>query len=174
MIPEDVQAALDAQTAAIAALTAELADLKTKVPTLEELPFQQSLQRFDGKDQITGNWAWTFFVAPIKCKVLSVALLPEYQSIGGSDSNYWRFTLQKGAGTSWVDVAQRSTQNTGPIAGGSIQQRKPWTFDAAAWGDATLQAGQAMRIAFAPFGNIATTAPVEFPLALAGRYAPVA
>lgn len=175
MIPEDVQAALDSQAAAIAALTADLATLKTQVPTLEEQVFEQSLQRFDGKDQITANWAWTFFHAPFKCKVLSVALLPEYQNIGASDTNYWRFTLQKGSGPSgWLDVAQRSTQNTGAIAGGSMQQRKPWTFDAASWGDATLQPHQAMRIAFAAFGNIATSNPIEFPMLLSGRYAPVA
>lgn len=175
MTPEDVQANVDALAAQVSTIAADLATTKSQIPTLEELIFEASLARFNGADQITGSPAWSFFYAPIKCRVLSVACFWEYLTIGGSDTNYWRLTLQKGSDVAgWVDVAQRSTQNNGAIANGGINNREPWTFDSAAWSDATLQAGQAMRVAFSPIGNIGTTNPITFPLLLSGRYTPVA
>lgn len=158
MTPEDVQA--------------ELALTKTQTPTLEELLFTQSLQRFNGADSITGSPAWTFFVAPIKCKILSVALMWEYLNIPVSDTSYWRLTLQKGEAVGgWTDVAARSTQNTGANANGGIVARKAWTFDAAAWGDGVLLPGQGMRIAFSPTGSPPA---LTFPVCLTGRYSPFA
>lgn len=166
---------LEELEAAYLALAAEVADLKTKTPTLEEMVFEQCLPRFNGSDQITGTPAWSFFVAPIKCRVLSVAFFWEYLNVGGGNANYWRLTLQKGNDlVGWADVAQRSTQTTGAIANGGIDNRVAWTFDAATWSDATLLPGHAMRVSFAPFGNIATTAPITFPVTVAGRYTPVA
>lgn len=153
-------------------LAAELAALKEQVPSLEELQFSTVVPCWNnGVDKFASATAMTLLVAPIPLKVLSVALSFEYWSLAANDSAYWKMTLNKGSGTSFADVATRTTQNTGANANGPIVARKAWTFDAAAWGDAELAAGDLLRMTASPVGSPA--ADFDLPYTATIRYRPL-
>lgn len=139
-------------------LAAELEAVKASTPTLEELPFSFLVPCWNnGIDKLTSANAMTFLVAPIPLRVLSIALSFEYMNLPASDTAYWTLTAKKGSNPGgWTDVAARSTQNTGALANGGIVSRSKWTFDAAAWGNADLAAGDLLRVDFVPSGSVAS------------------
>jgi hypothetical protein len=152
-------------------LAADLATLKTQVPIHEELLFSTILPCWNNAvDKLTNANAISLLVAPIPLRVLSCALSFEYWSLAASDSAYWTMTLSRGNTSGYTDIAARSTQNTGANANGGITARKAWTFDAAAWGDAELAAGDLLRLTVAPTGTVAAW---DMPVTATIRYRPL-
>jgi hypothetical protein len=153
-------------------VAADLEAVKGATPTAEELLFSTLVPCWNGPlDKLTGANAMTFLVAPIQLRVLSIAFSFEYWSLPPSDTNFWTMTAKKGSNTTtWDVVATRSTQNTGANANGGVTARKAWTFDAAAWGDADLAAGDLLRVDFAPTGSPAA---LDMPFTCTIRYRPL-
>ena len=156
-------------------LAAEVAALKTQVPTLEEQLFSTVIPCWNnGADKIEGPTAVTLLVAPIPLRVLSVAFSWEYWTLAASDTRFWRAELNKGTGPGGFTVfATRSTQITGAHAGGGVTARKAWTFDAAAWtpGGADLAAGELLRVTASPIGDPLSS--WDLPMTATIRYRPL-
>lgn len=152
-------------------LAADLEAVKTSTPTLEEQMFSTLVTTWNNaQDKLTTANAMTFLVAPIPLRVLSIGLSFEYLNLPASDTAYWTMTAKRGSNaTAWTDVAKRSTQNTGANANGGITARKAWTFDAAAWADASLAAGDLLRIDFAPTPT-GSVAALDLPFTCTIRY----
>lgn len=153
-------------------LEAEVAALKTQVPTLEDLLFSTTIPCWNNAaDKISGPTAVTLLVAPFPLRVLSVALSWEYWNLSASDSNYWKADLSSGTGPGGFTIfATRTTQNTGTNANGAVAARRAWTFDAAAWGSSDLDAGDLLRVTATPVGNPATD--WDLPMTATIRYRP--
>lgn len=153
-------------------LAAELEAVKSSTPTLEELTFSVLVPCWNnGADRIANANAMTFLVSPIPVRILAIALSWEYWSIPASDTNFWTLTARKGSnGTSWTSIASRATRNTGADANGGVTARKAWTFDAAAWGNSDLSAGDLLRIDFVPTGN---PADLDMPFTVSVQYRPL-
>ena len=150
-------------------LAADLETVKGSTPTLEDLLFSTVVPCWNNAaDKLTGANAMTLLVAPIKLRVLSIALSWEYWSLAASDVNYWTLTVKKGSNPAgWTTIATRTTQNTGANANGAVAARSAWTFDAAAWGDADLNIGDLLRVDFAPTGSVAA---LDLPFTATIRY----
>lgn len=150
-------------------VAADLETVKGSTPTLEDLLFSMVVPCWNNAaDKLTSANAMTFLVAPIKVRVLSIALSWEYWSLGASDTAYWTMTAKKGNNAAgWATLATRSTQNTGGVANGGIAARTAWTFDAAAMGDADLNVGDLLRVDFAPTGSVAA---LDLPFTATIRY----
>lgn len=150
-------------------LAAELEQVKTSTPTLEEQLFSQMVPCWNnGVDRLSNANAMTFLVAPIPLRVLSISMSWEYWSIAASNTNYWTLTARKGNNSAgWGVIAARSTQSTGGNANGPVAARTAWTFDGASWGDADLAAGDLLRIDFAPTGS---PADLDMPFTITVRY----
>lgn len=140
----------DELAAQIAALAADLGVTRTQVPTFEELP--PTSIRFD--KTITGALRLNLLAANRPLCVLGAALGFDYYDLAASDSSYWTFILEHGNDVSgFPDIATRSTQNTGSNANGPIQQRTPWVFDAAAWFNPVVAAGEVLTLNCFPTGG---------------------
>jgi hypothetical protein len=153
-------------------LTAD--DLATQVPSIEELwaVCEVSCLTVGGISAVSRasgfrKTVWVGGAAPVA--ILGLYLAFEYWSQPASDSAYWTFRADIGAGGSYVACAQRSTRNTGPDANGAITARVPWTFDAAAWGPSIVTAGQIMTLNIWPTG---TPPAILLPMSVGVRYAP--
>jgi hypothetical protein len=137
-------------------LAAQVAALQESVPTMEDLLFSTTVPCWGSSTpsvSITGSTRITLLVAPIPVRILSVAVSPEYQTLAASDVSFWTAALERGSGGSFPDLAIRSTQATGANANGGLAQRTPWTFDAAAWVDTDLAAGDLLTVNWYPAGS---------------------
>lgn len=152
-------------TRSIDEVDADLQTLKTQVPTLEGLTQSVAFQTWTVGSAIvrtmTSSFRQCLFIAPVPCRVLSVAFAFEYFSIDASDTSYWQAGLEIGPSATWPDLALRTTQNTGPNANGPIAARTAWTFDAAAWQPSDLAAGQILACTWSPVGSPAA---LRFPM----------
>lgn len=151
-------------------LAAQVAALQESVPTLEDLLFSTTIPSWGSTTPactLTASTRLTLMVAPMPVRILSVALSPEYQTLAASDTAYWTAALERGSGGSFPDLAVRSTQATGPNAGGGLAQRAPWTFDAAAWAGADLAAGDLLTVNWYPTGGVAA---LQLPQTYTVRY----
>lgn len=153
-------------------VAADLAAFKEQVPTLEEQLCSMTVPCWNnGVDKISTATAMTLLVAPIPLRVLSCGLSFEYWNLAASDSAYWAMTLNRGdAAAGYLDVARRTTQNTGGDAGGGIVARTPWTFDGANWANADLAAGDLLRLTVSPAGSPAA---FDMPFTATIRYRPL-
>lgn len=157
LTPEDVQTNLDT--------------LKTQVPTIEEQIFSTCLATWNGDQMLSYSFIASIMVAPIAMRILSVGLVWDYFNQGVSDADYWKVTIRKGDNASgYADVATRATTNTGEISNGPIVARKAWTFDAAAWNDASLQPGNLLQLYFWRQG---APTDMRMPLTATVRYMPL-
>lgn len=159
----------------LASLQAEIDELKVSVPTLEELlltvTFQCWVSESGGTPTMSraSGFRMCLLTAPIPIKVLSVSVCWEYLNLPASDTSYWTGTLEIGTGPAgFPDVAQRSTRNTGATANGGVTARKPWTFDAAAWADSDMAAGEVLALNWSKTGGPAN---LSFPMIATVRYA---
>lgn len=151
-------------------LAAQVAALQESVPTLEDLLFSTTIPCWGSSTPsctITGSTRLTLMVAPMPVRILSVAMSPEYQTLAASDTAYWTCAIERGFAGSFPDLAIRSTQNTGANANGGLAQRTPWTFDAAAWTDTDLAAGDLLTANWYPTGAVAA---LGFPHTYTVRY----
>lgn len=153
--PDDVQANLD--------------QLKTEIPTLEEQMFSTCLATWNGDQYVNYDFIATLLIAPIRMRLLSLAMAWDYYNLPVSDTNYWRLRARIGdnSGT-YKYVAARSTQKTGAETNGGITARVAWTFDAAAWGNADMEPGDLLQLHCTQGG---TPAQMRFPATITARYA---
>lgn len=149
-------------------------ELATQVPSLEELWAVSEVSCLTVGPNLavsrTSGFRKTIWVggaAPVK--ILGLYLSFDYWSLPASDSAYWCFSADIGAGGSHSPCAKRCTRITGADANGGIVARTPWTFDGAAWGDSTLSAGQILSLNISPVGAVAA---ITFPMTVGIRYAP--
>lgn len=147
-------------------------ELAAQTPSLEELLTSTLVPCWNGPiDRLSTANAMTLLVAPIPLRILSVAISWEYWNLAASDTAYWSANLNKGTGpTGFASIATRTTQNTGANANGPVVARKPWTFDAAAWGNADLAAGELLRVTFSPAGTVND---LDMPFTVTTRYRPL-
>jgi hypothetical protein len=143
----------------LASLQAEIDTLKTQVPTLEDLFFSVPIESWKGSDDkpiclIPWSFRATLLVAPINVNVLSAALSFDYWTLPASSTTYWQAALEVGSGTSWTQVATKTTQPTDANANTGITARTPWTFDSATGPTPiAVQQGQLLAITWTPVGG---------------------
>jgi hypothetical protein len=155
LTPDDVQANLEV--------------VKLQVPTLEEQMFSTCMALWNGDQYVNYDFIASIFVAPIRLKILSMALVWDYFNQSASDSNYWRIRLRSGDNSApYKYIAARSTESTGAETNGPIAARVAWTFDAAAWGDASLEPGDLLQLHCTQGGN---PSDMRFPCTATVRYA---
>lgn len=160
-------------TTQVTQLRTDFDTLKGQVHTREEAVFQVSHTGWPVNGSIVQLLSTSFrfgmFVAPFPCKILSLAMVFDYWTIAASDTNYWQISLEKSSdGTTFPDIVNKSTQNTGALAGGGITGRKSWSLDSGAWGDATLNTGDVLDVLWTPHGSPAA---LKLPVLYTGRYA---
>jgi hypothetical protein len=162
---------------AVGLLAGRVTTLETSTPTLEEQLFSTVITTWNGSTTFTSGPRMTLMAAPFPLRVLGVDLSIEYSSLGsgqpaivGSNTNYWRLTLERGLPTgAFPDMASKTTQLTGAEAGGEILTRKAWSFDSANWnGDRDLDKGDLLCLLWADTGNPTT---VRLPMTATVRYA---
>lgn len=157
-------------------LAAQLGELQIQVPTIEDLICTVSIPGWSSSGgtlsaSLGSSTRFTLMTLNVPVRILSVAVSFEYFSLGASDTSYWTCFLEKGnEAAGFPDIAARSTQNTGANANGAIVKRTPWTFDAAAWGNADVAAGELLAVNWAPTGSVAN---LEFPVNYTIRYQPL-
>ncbi|GAB3667044.1 hypothetical protein GCM10027589_32570 [Actinocorallia lasiicapitis] len=135
-------------------LAAELAALKSRTPTLEELVFCVGIQSWVKGAEVGEATRFTLMAAPFPLRVLSVSVTFEYFSLAASETAYWSAVLEKGTGPKgFPDIAARTTRSKGADANGPITARVPWTWDAATAGDADLAAGELLAVNWTPVGS---------------------
>lgn len=151
-------------------LAAQIAALQAATPTLEEQLFSMTIPCWGSStpaSSITGSTRLTLMVVPIPLRILSVGISWDYLTIAPSDTVFWTCSLERGSGGLFPDLAVRSTQNTGANANGGISPRVPWTFDAAAWVNTDLAAGDLLTAIWDPTGSPAA---LKFPQTYTVRY----
>ena len=148
--------------------------VRVSTPTVEEQWFAFGVQGWvDASGAINrsvGGHRSTIMVAPKACRILSVVVSFEYFSCPKSDTAYWTLGLQKGSGTSFTDITNKSTQDTGAIANGDIVPRTAWWFDSGNWGDADMYSGQLLAVNFTRTGSAPN---ILYPAAYTVRYRPL-
>lgn len=156
-------------------LEAEVALLRTQVPTLEDQLFSTTIPcwRASGvpTSKITSGTMVTLMVAPIPLRILSVVFSFEYWNLTASDSNYWQARLARGSTTAFTTFATKTTQINGANANGGIVARKAWPMDSAAWGSADLAASDLLAFIATPFGDPASD--WDLPMTATIRYRPL-
>jgi len=162
---------------AVGLLTGRVDTLETSTPTLEEQLFSTVITSWNGATTFTSGPRMTLMVAPFPIRILGCDISIEYTTltsgqpaIVGSNTNYWRLTLERGLPTgSFPDIVSKTTQLTGAEAGGAIATRKCWSFDSGNWGaDRDLAKGDLFCLLWADTG---TPTAVRLPLTATVRYA---
>lgn len=155
-------------------LESELIQVKQTTPILEELCFSFGIQSWvDGNGAVTRsplNHRATIFIAPMACRILSASVSFEYWTCAANDTNFWEFSLEKGSGVSFPNIAYKTTQITGTNANGGILPRTAWTMDSANWGNADMAKGQLLAVNLARVGTPPT---IAYPAAWTVRYRPL-
>lgn len=168
---------LEELEAAYQLMAADLAEFKDQTPSLEDLVFANTICCWTNSTQtpirdITGAVWMTLMTAPIPLRVESVTLSWEYWNLTASDTSYWDAALAvRGPSTSfnYMEVAARTTQNTGANANGAVVARRAWSFDSAAWAPADLQVGDSLMLKPEPVGSPASN--WRLPMTATIRYA---
>lgn len=155
-------------------LEAEVLQIKQTTPILEELMFSFGVQSWiDGSGNVSRsplNHRITIGIAPFPMRVLSAEVSFEYWNCAASDTNYWEFSLEKGSGTSFPNIAFKTTQSTGANANGAIVARTAWSMESANWGDADMAKGQLLAV---NLSRIGTPPAIAYPAAWTVRYRPL-
>jgi len=171
---EELAAQVAALQAALEDQAAELESVRQTVPTSEQLLATATFPVWSGAvASISSDNRITLMVAPFPLRVLSVALSVEYGTVADSNTNYWTGTLESGTGpTGFPDIASKTTQSTGALAGGPINARVPWTWDSANWNAeaAVLAKGQLLCVNWVETG---TPPALRFPQVYTVRYSPL-
>lgn len=153
-------------------VNADLQDLKTKVPTLEEQIFTAAHVGWPTtSNTVTNKVTWehqgTLLIAEFPMKILSLSTVAEWWDCAASDTDYWQATVLALSPASWSTLAIRSTQITGANANGGVTRRVAWDFKAAPWADIVLNAGDLLAILWTPVGS---PGPKILPATYSGRY----
>jgi hypothetical protein len=160
---------LEELEAAVAALTARVAQIEVSTPTLEEQMFSLVIDDWSGNTTLTSPQRMTLMVAPWPVRILSVDLSFDYGNVTASNTNYWRAVLEKSeVGGAFPDITAKSTQATGGEANGSIIARRCWSFDSANWGNADIAKGQLLSLYWQEVG---VPPALKLPMAVTVRYA---
>lgn len=177
MTLEELEEAVGLLAVRVAEAESELSALQLSTPTLEEQLFSTVITSWNGATTFTSGPRMTLLAAPFPMRILGCDISIEYTTLGsgqpaivGSNTNYWRLTLERGLPSgSFPDMVSKTTQLTGAEAGGAISTRKCWSFDSGNWnGDRDLAKGDLLSLLWADTG---TPTPVRLPMVATVRYA---
>ena len=182
------------------ALTGYLNDLsqyQASTPTLEELVMAGGFDTINGQRGYSNVTTWPksadpqpigdafklgLFVAPFQMKINSCDLAWEYWDLAASDTNYWSLQIQVLEGSTTTVLATRNTTATAGVdSGGSINNRVPYSFDAASWVDHTITKGGIIQLQATPSKTktssgtnwVQSCYPFGSPMSWTIRYSPV-
>jgi hypothetical protein len=170
------EAALDVAGSEIDDLDEQVSTLQLSTPTLEEQMFSTVIPSWNGGTTFTSGPRMTLLVAPFPMRIQAVGISIEYTTlaagqpaVAGSNTNYWRLTLERGLPSgSFPDIVSKTTQLTGAEAGGAIATRKAWTFDSGNWNaDRDLAKDDLLCLLWADTGTPTT---VRLPMTVTVRY----
>lgn len=174
MTIEELAAQVAALQSAMEDQAAELESMRQSVPTSEQLLTTATFPvGSSGSVSLTVDSRITLMIAPFPLRILSVAMSIEYGTVAESDTSYWIGTLESGTGAAgFPNIAAKTTQKNGALAGGAINARTPWTWDSANWNAeaAVLAKGQLLCV---NWDEVGTPAALRFPQVYTIRYLPL-
>ena len=137
----------------------DLAALQAQSASVEDLFVAVTIQTHGSAWSNTTDLSAPLLHAPFPLAVTSVALTSWTGAVVNlSDTSYWRAVVRKANvnNTLTTDIAYKSTRVTAaaPYPAGQVwTPRTAWTFNSAAFANATLAAGEVLYLATLPIGT---------------------